>query len=73
MLPIEICEKCESGGEIIKNTLGFFYREGCKVFLCAQCKAPLKPPNNGTAKCTRCNNGAVTASLVCPIQKVREP
>lgn len=58
---------CGIGCVKIKNCFGFFYCRNCDRFFCAQCEAPLKPPNNGTADCTYCNNGIVTPSLVCPI------
>lgn len=64
MLPKEICKSCNFGGEVIKNSLGFFYREGCKIFLCPQCKAPLSAPDNGVTKCTQCKTCAATESLI---------
>ncbi len=65
MLPVAEKEIkiCKCGEQAIKNIFGFMYCPRCKIFFCAQCGAPLKPPNNGEAKCTQCNNGAATKSL----------
>jgi hypothetical protein len=76
MFPIivEDIKLCSCGGAKIKNDFGISYCDKNKTFFCP-CGAPLKPPNNGEAKCTRCTNGVAMASLffgTIIILKIRE-